>query len=357
MLPLHYFKNRAGGGYLLGGTDSSYRLNFAIASTDPRMWILVMLKTLGQWGNVLFVICSAWFLCLSDRVSLNKVVKMVLEVFVVSVVLLALFLLLGLRPFAKDIVKCLFPITFSNNWFITCYLLLYVIHPGLNWIFERLGKRGHAAAALSLFALYMLLPSLHAGHFYANDLFVMIAVYAVVAYGRFYLPEVLRSGKANRGAFLGGIFGAALLVVLLELIGVHVDAFSDKVLHFCRFGDPLLFLSAFGLFNLLRGRPFTNAKVNRASGLMLLVYLIHENYVFKLYVRPCVWPWIYENLGYGLLFVWLAIFSFALFAVSLIAAVLYAKTLGKGVEIVAPRLERSVRKAGGSLIGRICSLK
>ena len=50
----------SGGGAALNTIDTlSYCVDFKTASADPTMWLLVCLRTLGAWGNAVFVICSA----------------------------------------------------------------------------------------------------------------------------------------------------------------------------------------------------------------------------------------------------------------------------------------------------------
>ena len=347
-----------GGGYLTGLLEGkSYCLDFRIASADPAMWALVLLKMLGQWGNAVFTICAAWFLCRGRQAKLGKVVKMVLEVLAISLVMLALMVALGVHPSAKDVLKSFFPNIFANNWFITCYLMLYAIHPAINLALEKAGKRGHAAAMVVLCLLYMILPLAKADLLWWNRFFVMVTTYVLVAYCRYYLADALRGFKAGWGAFIVGTFATAASVALLELAGLHVGALADKMLHFAHDGNPFVFLSAFGLFNIMRARPFVNARLNRVAGLMLLVYLIHENLIFKRYMRPCAWALIHDNLGYDLLFVWLGLFALGLFVVALLCAWIYTKTLGKAVNPVAQRIEGVVRRVWGVAAERICAIR
>ncbi len=340
-----------------GISDLSYCIDYRNASADPAMWLLVILRTPGDWGNSIFVICAAWFLACSGRVRLGKVVKLALDVVAVSLLFLFIALALGLRPGLGEIVKSVFPNTFLSTWFVTCYLMLYAIHPGLNLIFEKVGKRGHALIALVLFVLYMLIPVIHGGHYYWSRFFVMIAEYTIVAYARYYLTETLANRKVCWAAFLIGTLGTFLLILLLEQVGLRVSALSSDMLHFYKDGDPLLFLSAFGLFNLVRSRTFVSRRVNSASSLMLLVFLVHCNLLVRIYGRPAAWSWIHDTLGYDLLFVWLILYALVYFAASLLIAFVYSKTIDKGVAAIAKRLEGFLRGAGGSLLDRICALR
>lgn len=89
---------------------------------------------------------------------------------------------------------------------------------------------------------------------------------------------------------------------------------------------------------------------------MLLVYLVHENLIVRQYVRPAAWLWIYENLGYDLLFVWLGLFAVGLFVASLLCAYVYTKTIGRAVSLATPRVEAFVRRVGSAAVDRVCAL-
>lgn len=345
------------GGYPEVGGGYSFYVNFKLASADPNMGILVLLNTLGKWGNLVFVICSAWFLCHTDRVKLNKVIEMVVNVFILSVLFLAIALVLGMRPDTKTVLRCFLPTTFTNNWFIICYLLLYVMHPAMNWTIDKLGKRGHAALCIGLAFLYMVVPMFHSGHFFSTELMTMITEYVIVAFIYRHLQGFASDKKANLCLFLVGSLGMIAIVFLLEVAGQHIGFFADKIMHFDIDGDPLLFLSAIGLFNLVRMRPFVNAKVNRVAALMLFVYLIHENIMVRNYLRPWIWNLIYQGLGFDLLLVWLAVFSIGLFAAALVTALAYKGTFGNLVDKMLPSMERFVRLVGGRCVDWLCGLE
>lgn len=341
---------------MIASSVYDYHVNFRLTSPDPTMWVLVLFRTLGAWGNTIFVIASAWFLCMSDKVKPNKAIKLVLDVFAISVVILIIALALGVNPGAKTVIKCLLPTTFANNWFITAYILLYVMHPAINWTIERLGKRGHAALTIALVLLYMVLPMATGGLYFWTELVFMVSVYVVTAYVRRNMQGFASDAKANLAIFLVGTLGMILLVVLLEVAGQHVGALSDKMLHFDVDGDPFLMLSCLGLFNLVRLRPFTSKAVNSASALMLFVYLIHENVLVRTYLRPAIWSWIYGVAGYDSLLLWVVLFSLALFAASLAAALLYESSLGKAVNRAGRPVEDLVIRAGRAMIDRLSAI-
>lgn len=76
----------------------------------------------------------------------------------------------------------------------------------------------------------MLLPVVHKGHFFINELLIMVTEYVLVAYGRHYLPGALESARVGWLAFLVGTFGTLLAIVALEQAGIRIGALSGKML-------------------------------------------------------------------------------------------------------------------------------
>ena len=342
---------------LLPSKDAAIALPFQIdyrqASKDTLMWCLVLLRMLGAWGNTIFVISSAWFLCLNDRVNFKKVAKMVLDVFVISVAMLAVFILIGVRPDAKTTLKSFFPTTLANNWFITCYLLLYVIHPALNWIINRLSKRQHAGVSVCLITVYMILPMIQSDIYYRSDLVVMICEYLIIAYARLYLHDTSDNVRKNALVFLICILLNTTVIALYEIAGVHTGILSDKMLHFAINGNPIPFLSAFSIFNLFRSRKHTARAINYASSLLIFVYLIHENILVRQYTRPLIWSMIHASCGYDLLLFEIPVFAIILYAVSMAIACIYDISISRRIEVLSIRLHSII----SLILNRIvCSL-
>lgn len=90
---------------------------------------------------------------------------------------------------------------------------------------------------------------------------------------------------------------------------------------------------------------------------MLLVYLIHENPIVRVYARPAIWQLIYDSLGYNLLFVWVVGFTVCLFLCALFLSFIYGHTVGILVDHAVPVLERVLVKYVDNIVDLICVLK
>lgn len=105
-------------------SENFYNAN--IATADLQHLITGFFHHFGAWGNIIFFVCSFWFLCNSKKpIKVNKILQMMMDVYLISVIYLLVigqFEVLSI----KDIIKSLLPNLFGNNWFITCYLMIVV---------------------------------------------------------------------------------------------------------------------------------------------------------------------------------------------------------------------------------------
>ena len=318
-----------------GGGNAAWRVDYSIATLDIGSWVLVFLRTLGAFGNSIFVVASSWFLAADDSVKSKKIAHILIDVFVISIVILLVCIPIGIRPDAKTLIKCVLPTTFCNNWFVTSYLMLYAIHACLNRMYDSIGKRHHAFLCLGLITFYMFIPMFTPGLFFSTEFIVMVSMYTVVAYLRRYASSWINNRAFNAKLVLCGLCATCFLIMLLEIAGVHFGFLADKMLHFDFDGNPFLFIASVGLFNLARLNPFSCSAINALSSTSLYVYLIHENLLVRQFIRPAIWTYIYDAFGYMFLFFWIAVLSIFIFTVSVLLSLLYLNTLGIKIDRVS----------------------
>ena len=109
-------------------------ISLGTATENIQYLILAFFRHFGALGNHIFIACSFWFLSSSVKVKWNKVITILGDIWVISIIFLSIYAYLG-EPLSKSlIIKSLFPTLYANNWFATCYILIYIIHPYLNHI-------------------------------------------------------------------------------------------------------------------------------------------------------------------------------------------------------------------------------
>ena len=178
-----------------------------IASNNFIMILVVLMRTFGTFGNMIFFICSAWFLLDSDKINKRKWLNILIEIWVMSVIILLIFeIISGSTVNIKDIIKSLFPTTFGNNWYMTCYLLFWPITPILNKIIKNMNQKELLRTTICLFVPYILVGFIKNDLFFSSQLIIWLAIYFLIAYIKFYLKNFQKNIKANIFLIEGGVY-------------------------------------------------------------------------------------------------------------------------------------------------------
>ncbi len=316
--------------------SGSYVIDLSVATVDPHKFLLMLFSYFGHWGNTVFFICSAWFLLDSAKWNKRKWFFMLSEIWFVSMVILAVTMILRQGDVARVmILRSFLPTTLANNWYLTCYLLFYPIHPYLNTVIRKLDKQGLFRCSAALFVLYFGFAFIKRDLFFSSNLVLWIAIYFVMAYIKLYAPEFAASTKGNIILLLIGFAGYVGIAAAANAAGLHISALNDKVLHWATNYNPFLVAMSVALFNLARKLTFKNKAINYLSGLSLLVYIIHENLILRMYYRPALWDLVYRSFGHRHVAAWTLALSLLVFAFGLISAAIYDVSLRRLVRKAA----------------------
>ena len=160
--------------YRYGGTtELRGYINLGQSTTSLQTLVLIVFSHLGQVGNALFLVPSAFFLLDSDRVKKEKIAQFIIDTFCVSAIYLIIFIVIKGNLPLSYIVSSVLPITFNFYWFITCYIILYAIHPWLNQIIRKLEKAQLFSACLCMFVLYCVISYVLNGKYYYSHFFLL----------------------------------------------------------------------------------------------------------------------------------------------------------------------------------------
>ncbi|MCM1495826.1 MAG: acyltransferase [Bacteroides sp.] len=332
-------------------------IDINMVTSNINIIIASYIKNLGQIGNDIFLICSTWFLVDSKCVKVNKIADMVGDCFFISVFMLGLFMALGYKFSTVYILKQFFPITFENCWFLTCYLLLYAIHPFLNHIIKLAHKKSLLCFNLCFFVLYNCVGFIMGNQlFYFSRLIGFIGLYMLIAYIKLYLPNALSSKKLNLILLAGGVCGWIIQLQTTAILGKNISFFSTKMQHWNSFMNPVFICIAISLFNIFRQKEFYSRRINNFSSLSLLIYLIHETRIMSDYIKYEIFEMIQQLYGFDYLLLWIFVYAFILLIVSSVLAIIYKNTIQKIIHWLFEKLCRMIVKIYGFISEKILQL-
>lgn len=164
-----------------------------MASMNIQNWMLAFMKYLGEIGNSIFFVCTAWFLLDNDQFKLRKEISLWFDVWLISLIMLIVFIIAGVAVNPGRIFQSIFPTIFANNWYITCYLLFYPLHGYLNKLIRVIGERELLAICVVSSIIYLGMDMFVRSLFWGNELVWWIVIYLDIAYIKRYQVSLMNS--------------------------------------------------------------------------------------------------------------------------------------------------------------------
>ena len=324
--------------------NNGFVIDISRATTNIQCILLQIFRHFGVLGNSVFFICSAWFLLKSKNWNKKKWLFMVIEIWVVSIVIFIItYIILHGNISIGIIISSLFPTTFGNNWYMTCYLLFYPIHPILNSIVNMMNQRQLFRSKLVMVFLYVFMNFINCSWFFSSAIILWITIYFAIAYMQKYLMSFVDNIRENIILFIIGVIGFIGIILITDICGLYSQVLSDKVMRWVNNCNPFLLAMSIAMFNIARNIHFKNRFINYISKLSLLIYIIHENIILRTYFRPAMWNYVYKRFGYSDVIQWVFIISFIIFIFGILCSILYVLTLQRFVNKVSGKLYEVVR--------------
>ena len=283
-----------------GDADTPGRINCLYGEANWHYALLMIYDYFGQAGDCIFLGLTAYFLHRGSRRSLQKIAGIAADSFVISVAYLCIYLLLGRDINILEIIRNLFPITCGKEWFVGCYLLLYLCFPCLNTLIDNIDKKRHISICLTLFVLYSVISNSTLDYKYQySRLIGAVEVYLIVScagrYFRALFSSLSRCIILAAVAFLGMLSSLALA----NLIATHSPYLKALPMNWCTFINPSIILFSLSLiFTFDKIKLRYSGLINYVSSLSLLYYLIYENYIFRNDFKPLLWERLYNIFTY-----------------------------------------------------------
>ena len=313
----------------------------ATPTTSVQNFFADCMGAAGLVGDVIFIVCSAYFLLDSKSVKIGKVALMILNVWVISLVFMTVILATGYKLTAMEIVRQVFPTVFQNNWFVSYYIIFYLIHPLLNKVICMLDKKGLAICASLLFVECFIFLFVQAEAPGINKLMCFIAIYFIVAYFRYYGTCFTQSKKLNIIVLVSSIVLYYAMRLMVNYIGIKHYGEGEYCPLFSLFhiNNPIILAFSLSLFNLANRSTFVSKPINFTASLSLLFYLIHHNNLIDKYVQPKWHVWFIEQFGENLLIPDILILTAVLFVAGIALSAVYKLTIERGVKFVADKIQ------------------
>lgn len=297
-------------------------------TTDLQYIIMGFFHNMGQIGNDIFLMCSVWFLLDDNIINKRKIAYIISDCFIISNIMLIAFLFMGYQLSGKYILTQIFPTIYGGNWYITCYLLLYIIHPYLNILITNLDKKALLRIDIAIVTLYCIINVLESSAlFFYNNLIGFIVIYFIVAYIKKYMINYIKSYRFNICCIALGVFVWIIQNIFINFLGRYINYFSDKCQQWNTLINPCFIIIALGVLGIANNKTFCNRIINYLASLSLLIYVFHCNRIIRDYLRFDIFEYIYNHYTYQKIMAWVLLYAVVSLVFGVLCAVIYDRTI------------------------------
>ena len=295
-------------------------------------------------ANNVFFLLTGFFLQ-RNNFTFHKFAKFVIQILIINYLILIVDITVyGLRN-PVDILKSIFPISSSRNWFATAYVGVMLLTPLIKraTFFLRKHVSIYNYFLLILLTLFGLIGFITPTNYYYSGLGFGIYIVFVGDYINFNKEKIIKYNL-----WLIGFISLVLMIVAAFVLRIASSQFgflTEYIDHFQTNGSPLVLIFASSILLLFSKISFKSRLVNIFAASVFSTYLIHDNEAFKEHV------WVDILKGYLHLD---HVYSYMIFCVVVILLTgfifdfIYKRTLEK---LIMKLLDKPLNRADSLFLG------
>lgn len=295
---------------------SQGQVNYLCEMLSIRYEVLVFLEVMCTCCINCYGLISG-YVGIDSKHNARSIINLYFEVLFYSIVI-ALIMFFAVPSSLGDtsVFKYFFPLLNDNYWYFTCYFVLFLLMPLLNFAINNVDKKVIERTIIVLFTFLSVIPCISQNKYAFSagggfSIMWLLFLYVVGAYVKKYDLKLFKKKRTYLIAFFCLILFWWIIKFLQEYF-THGVYFTLKVCNY-----PTIFLQ--GLCLLLYFKDFSPKgiliKLTKVLSPMTFgVYLIHVHPVFFEYMKGCFVNWVYMpfiQLFLCLFVVWIGVYLLA----------------------------------------------
>ena len=254
--------------------------------------VLWLVKALCIVTINVYVLISGYFL-LKATWKISRVITLWLQTLVYSVGVPVVCLLLGMEEIREwgiyDWINVIFPVQMEHYWFITAYVVMYLLVPVLSAGVKHMNQKQHLWVIVGLLCVFSLpksiLPIYIPTDRYGYDFGWFVCLFLIAAYLRLYGISWLNQKRKAFAIYAIGILGIWCISVVCGFLarkGMPLAYMMDMA--YC-YNHLLVLIASVALFMGFLQVEMSSGKltniIHRVAPYTLGVYLLHENLALR----------------------------------------------------------------------------
>ena len=249
-----------------------------------------VLEAIAITGVNVYVLISGYYLS-SSKVKLSKVLLLILQVYFYTLLISCAMMFVGaysVKPEDKldRALRYLFPISSEHYWFVTAYVIMYVLAPVMNAAVNTLKRKQLKTVIIGLLTWFCFIKSIVPVKFGTDrmgyDFGWFICLYLIAAYIRKYNVVLFIDAKKSALVYLVSVVVIAAFSLVFYMINLATGNFNYYAEVPCHYNFFFALTGALGLFSVFR---FMRLKENLFAEVIRIiapytlgVYLLHMHF-------------------------------------------------------------------------------
>lgn len=262
--------------------------NYKNITSIPNKFFLDFAIIGGKIGVTIFILITGYYM-IENKLNLKKIIKMILEVVFYTLGITIIFKLLGITQLTnKTIFVSLTPITHNIYWFVTTYIILYLLTPFINKLLKQLNKKEYQKFIILLIIIQSIIPMVFLIESPISDLGWFILIYSVAAYIKLYPNKYFENKCLNKKITIIMYLVLYGIMIVIDYLNLKYNICLEKIdaIYYTNMNSIFILLISTCLFLWFLKIEMKSSKIiNIVAKSTLGVYIIHDNP----FVRKFLW--------------------------------------------------------------------
>ncbi len=250
--------------------------------------IINVLRSISVCAVDIFIIISGYFLWRNNKRPLGKVINLILLMSIINVSSYLMQIVLGKVCFD---LYTLLRYLFSPNYFVTLYVVLFIISPYINVFLQQLNDKGWIYFIVIIFALFSVYaivadvlnevlqinlkgisPIGRDGSQHGYNIVNFILLYCI---GAFINAQQIKIQEIKTGYVVLIMILCVCVVYIWSVVGVYFPNYSNSA-H--GYHNPFVLIMALSMFVLFGRMSFYSGFVNSIAKAAFTTFLLHQHF-------------------------------------------------------------------------------
>lgn len=234
---------------------------------------------------------------INSKFKIKKLINLIIEVFIYSLFGLCIGAIFKPEFISFiSVIKAIFPVIYCEYWFMTTYIIMYLLSPFMNKLFNVLNKNELKKLIFILIIIEVVIPTLTTSEFKFSSVLWFMTLYIIGAYINKFSHKFLENQKQNIIIIVLSYLLISISIIIFDFLGMKIKIISLHATYFAKINSILCVLCSISLFLYFKNmKIFYSNIINTISSTTLGIYLIHSN----TFIGPIIWESIFKCATYA----------------------------------------------------------